>query len=756
MNQSEPRRMLVWHAVLGAVLAVGCGLLLRQMWLHLGLPDEPLPGFMADYAKPSGLGRFVFLAFPLAAWLPTLGLVLLEAFSPAPAQRLQGRRTRLLDAVSYLLLPGLVVITVIWEQLGNAWLALGLCYLGLVTYKGWLLIALLWRGYLDPEVRPRPTLGRGAQAAAWLCAFLILGLSSLWVQQAVSSVGDEVGYTIMTHSLVTHGDIDPGPTVEGKEYQAFYWARFSPRMAFDIERGRTLIFPYVLAPAYALGGRPGLLLFLAAVTALLAVQILAWLEGIGVRAGPAAATAAMVTFCAPVFFLSQQVYPDIIGALAVVVALRLMTALPRHTWAVGLGVLAAAAFLVALKFRLAPVALGLIVTWLYLAVSTRLGTLATLLLGVLGLILVAAVWWFTPLSTWLTGHLAHILAGCKGDYGWWRTAGIFLNGLALDQSFGIISTAPVFLLALAGLPLAFRRFPGAALGVALPLLLLLEAVHQARWCQWYGGFATPGRFLVVMLPACAVFLAPVVSALSRPWWRVLVLLPAVASAAYVWVLTLLPQLRFSGALGINRLVQVLEGRLGFPLYHLLPSAFTYSPLQTAWLVALLGGALILALLAWRRSRPETRPTSPLVPEEGLLTALLLLGLLGIWLVGARLMPPSVLEAEHMASSQAAIYSENVYPDRPRGRSLSNGHAIIGFLHFPGGAAELRLKGYSGAPGQITLSLDGTERGRYTFQGQEDLVMPLGQVSRGFRLIKLSWKSCPERRCFLLVDRLELE
>ena len=756
MTQAEPRRMLVWHAVLGAVLAVGCGLLLRQMWLHLELPDKPLPGFMADYARPAGLARFVFLAFPLAAWLPTLGLVLLEALSPASPEHLQGRRTRLLDAVSYLFLPGLVAVAVLWEQLGNAWLALGLCFLGLVTYKGWLLIALLWRGYLNPEVRPRPALGFRAQAATWLCAFLILGLSSLWVQQAVSSVGDEVGYTIMTHSLVNHGDLDPEPTVEGEEYKGFYWARFSPRMAFDAQRGRTLIFPYVLAPAYALGGRPGLLLFLAAVSALLAVQLLAWLEGIGVRAGPAAASAALVVFSAPVLFLSQQVYPDIIGALAVVVALRLMTALPRHPWGVGLGVLAAAAFLVALKFRLAPVAIGLAATWLYLALSARLGARRTLLLGLAGLVLALAALWLTPAASWLGERLSPILAGCKGDYGWWRTAGIFLKGLALDQSFGVVSTAPIFLLALAGLPLAFRRFPGAALGVLLPLLLLLEAVHLARWCQWYGGFATPGRFLVVILPACAVFLAPVLSALSRPWWRVLILVPAVAGAAYVWVLTLLPQLRFSGALGINRLVQVLEGRLGFPLYHLLPSAFTYSPWQTAWLAALLGGALILGLVAWRSSRPQTGPPRPLAAEEGLLTALVLMGLFGAWLVGARLMPPPVLEAEHMASAQAAMYTENVYPDRPRGRALSNGHAIVGFLHFPGGPATLRLKGYSGAPGRITLSLDGIERGRYPYSGREDLVMPLGQVDRGFRLIELSWKSCNERRCFLMVDRLERE
>jgi hypothetical protein len=748
--------MPIWHGVVGLMISVGCALLLRQLWLHLELPDRPPTGFMAEYAKPTGLARFIYLGFPLAAWLPTLALILLEIFSPAPASHLQARRIRLLDAVSYLLLPGLAGLAFMWESLGNAWLMVGLCFLGLVTFKGWLLAELLWWGFLDPAVRPKPKLGIKAQTATWLCAFLVLGLSSLWVQHAVSSVGDEVGYTLLAHNLTNEGKADKQGTVEQKDYGNFYWARFSKSMAFGLDKARTLVFPHLISPAYALGGRPGVLLFLAAITALLAVQLMAWLEGLGIRAGPAAATSGLVIFSAPVFFMSQQIYPELLGALVMVAGLRLISVWPRRPWLVGLGVLCVAALLVALKFRLAPLALGLVSVWLFQALSARLGARLTLLIFALGVAALAVGWWLLPADSWIYIQLIHLRGSCQTGYGWWSTAGIVLGGLSIDQTFGIISTAPVFLLALAGIPVALKRYPVAAFAVLASLLIMLEAVHLGRWCLWHGGFSSAGRFLIAILPACAVFLAPVISALSRPWWRVLVLLPAAAGLLYAWLLTLLPQLRYSGAVGINPLVQVLERQVGFPLYYLLPSSFTYSPLYGFWLAALLAAALFLALVTWRYKQTEEEKSRSLAPEEGLLTALLLVGAFGAWLLGARLFPPAVIEAEHMPSAKAPIYSTYVYPDDPRGRALSNGHDISGFLHFPGGPAKLRMRGYSNEPGQIILFLDGVERGRYAYQGRKDLVMDLGSLPRGFHLVRLYWSSCERRACYLLVDSLERE
>ncbi len=81
----------------------------------------------------------------------------------------------------------------------------------------------------------------------------------------------------------------------------------------------------------------------------------------------------------------------------------------------------------------------------------------------------------------------------------WRS----LAGLFLDRSFGLLPIAPVFLLALAGLPAVLRRreaWPHALVGLAVLAPLV-------SWRMWWGGQCPPARFLVPMLPFLAVALA---------------------------------------------------------------------------------------------------------------------------------------------------------------------------------------------------------------------------------------------------------
>ena len=81
----------------------------------------------------------------------------------------------------------------------------------------------------------------------------------------------------------------------------------------------------------------------------------------------------------------------------------------------------------------------------------------------------------------------------------WRS----LPGLFLDRSFGLLQIAPVFLLALAGLPMVLRRreaWPHALVGLAVLAPLL-------SWRMWWGGQCPPARFLVPMLPFLVVALA---------------------------------------------------------------------------------------------------------------------------------------------------------------------------------------------------------------------------------------------------------
>jgi hypothetical protein len=74
-----------------------------------------------------------------------------------------------------------------------------------------------------------------------------------------------------------------------------------------------------------------------------------------------------------------------------------------------------------------------------------------------------------------------------------------LVGLLLDRSYGLIWHAPVFLIALAALPEAWRRrrWPHALLAMAVLAPVLW-------WRMWWGGQCPPARFLVPLVPLLAL------------------------------------------------------------------------------------------------------------------------------------------------------------------------------------------------------------------------------------------------------------
>ncbi len=78
-------------------------------------------------------------------------------------------------------------------------------------------------------------------------------------------------------------------------------------------------------------------------------------------------------------------------------------------------------------------------------------------------------------------------------------------GLFLDQEFGLLVYAPVFVLAVPGLlRLARKNVREAVVALALVLAVVLTA---GSWDMWRGGFNPPARFLVPLLPVLAAAVA---------------------------------------------------------------------------------------------------------------------------------------------------------------------------------------------------------------------------------------------------------
>jgi len=315
----------------------------------------------------------------------------------------------------------------------------------------------------------------------------------------VEASGDEIDYLLMAQSLWREGDLDlrdnfaRGDHLEyvgGLDHMPGGTHRADGRPYPTHSAGLSLL----LAPVYAVGRRKACVVFLSLVAASLGILV----RDLARRAG-ADEEAALVAWAAavgpPVFFYAYFIYTEVVVALVVALALRLLLSSPG----VG-GALLAALALSALpwlhaRMPLTAAALGAFAVvrlrgrarWVFVAAA---GVMAAAYLGYQH----AVFGRLTPLASYggtVPIPMAH------------RTPGRTLVGLFLDRGFGLLPYAPVFLLGLAGLPLLLGRrqrhrwaYALAGLAVLLPVL---------AWKNWWG-FSPPARFTVPLVPVLATAL----------------------------------------------------------------------------------------------------------------------------------------------------------------------------------------------------------------------------------------------------------
>ena len=765
-DQSPLTPGAVWFQLcLGAVTAAATAGLLYLFWGHLGLPDRPEVGLLAAEARPQGLRLFVAGA-PLAVLLPSLVLGVLVLMLPHQQddpRNVQWRRLLTLDAWTYLLLPLLALLPWTWQLLGAGFLALGLWFLGAMSLKTILLVRILWLGFLAPSARGfLSPLKR--QLAVFLVAGVCLSLGAVWVSQALSTASDEVAYLTFTHSLIHHGTLDPAPTVAAKSYGAYYWARWSDALAPNMDVVHAWLFPWILSPAYGVAGRLGVLVLLALFTALAMSQLLAWLEEIGLPPGPSAAAVGITFTSAPLFFLSQQVFPDVTVILVLVVGLRLLTRVSQGPAWAALGLVVVALLLGGIKSRFMPVGAGFLALGAWELGEHFWGKKKTALILAGLLALAGLVLWLVPMRSWpyvIFNFLDNTLYATNWAEHLWSIPWIFFRGLGFDQTYGVFMVAPALLLILAGLPAGLRDHPRPACHALVVAASYLAAVCLSRWFQWYGGFSAPGRFAAVALPGMALFLALGLHAFSRPWLRLVVWIPALLGLAYTWLGTLAPQLRYARPLGVNPLVRALQEALDVPLHHLLPSTFTISPLLDYWLVGLLLLAGAAARWTWR-FRPPASPATGSIHRETLAMVVILVGGAALWVQAALWFPPSFLEAEQMKRKGGQLFAEYAYPDYLRGVVLLDKNWVEAPLYFPGEPVSLSFRGQASAEGHLLIQVEPRswevswhDQPQVAVRAQFQRVVDLGPVTRGRHKLRVTWLSCPKRECDLLLDHIQL-
>lgn len=185
-------------------------------------------------------------------------------------------------------------------------------------------------------------------AALWLVFFAAFAATAGVPASGGRDLSEPEAQTLLvTESIVSDGDLDLRDEYGSRAWRSFYSGDLVPRAG--PRNGRLLdpigiAFPLLIAPAYAVGGKIGVELFLAAIAAVAFVLA----AGLGQRVVPEpwATGAAVVAGLSPVALIaSTTIAPDAVAgtvlAGAALLALRVREQ-PRLLWAFWCAVLVAA------------------------------------------------------------------------------------------------------------------------------------------------------------------------------------------------------------------------------------------------------------------------------------------------------------------------------------------------------------------------------------------------------------------------------
>jgi hypothetical protein len=327
---------------------------------------------------------------------------------------------------------------------------------------------------------------------------LYLGVS-LRVQSQVGPEGDEPHYLMVADSLLRDGDLELERDYAEGRYRSFYRkGELAPHYRVRGKGGQIYSLHAVglsvlVLPAYAVAGYTGASLFMALLGALLAREVRELARsGLG-SDGLAEGIGWLVALSPPLLSYAGLVFTEVPAALLLAIALRRGIAPGGAGRALAAGV--AVGLLPWLNVRYAPLGavlvMGALWPWPGLKRAACLLAPALISCGALALHHLALYGSFDPSRVYGARPEVALALLPEG-----------LQGLLLDQEFGLLVYAPVFVLAvpgLAGAGRASRR--GALLWIALAAAVILPA---ASWPMWRGGFNPPARFLVPLLPVLAL------------------------------------------------------------------------------------------------------------------------------------------------------------------------------------------------------------------------------------------------------------
>jgi hypothetical protein len=464
-----------------------------------------------------------------------------------------------------------------------------------------------------------------APVRLWILAasLLLYAGATIPVYRDSNTEGDEVHYLLATHSLVADGDLDLANNYRNKDYLPFS-PELGARHTLVSGRGQDLPthdlgLSVLLVPGYALGGRRGAMFELNLIAALLALGIYDLARRLGASRAAAVRGWGLFAFSSPLLIYSSQIYPEIVGGtLLVWTAVEFARARETGSAAplVGAGILLALLPWFSVRYWFLVMPLGLAI--LFWAISPKRAPRRLVLRRAALLLLpgLASVALFGVIDFWLyrspwpnAGYVLYMLRNRPPMFTP-QLLHLSLPGLLLDRAFGLLTTAPIYLIAIAGIVAAWKYSPPVAAAIVITVAEFFVFAGINRF--WYGGYAPPPRYIFPVVALLAAFAARGLEGRDpRPIVRFL----AGWSLTIAVLYSAFPGTRFSLPDGSSAIGLFFDRTFGFDPAAAFPTFLRAGPVDYV-LAAIWGGAAVVCVrrMARRARMTPERPGGALAAD----------------------------------------------------------------------------------------------------------------------------------------------
>ena len=461
----------------------------------------------------------------------------------------------------------------------------------------------------------RKTDGRKHILLLLLLSSLVLLISAYICDQIDIPTGDEPHYLVISQTLLLYHSLDVTKDYANNDYKVFYEGPLGPFQHTSLNKwGQLLPLHSIGAPVlwlipFAIAGRLGTLLFMALASALIILNIYLLLVSLGIRRDYAFFTSLAMALASPIWIYSHHDFVEPLAALFCVYIVQVLFKERLRAWdllgsSLALGVLP----WLHIRFALFEVVLaGFLLARVYQ--DNRFSKLKPYLLAILPV--AAMFFFFEGYNFFVWGSLNPAVNQANSgevpfDVSPWH--GLF--GLFFDQEYGLLTNFPIFLFLLGGIILAlkkkFLRFNILMLLLSGPYIITIASFHN-----WDGAISPPARFLMVLVPLLAFYLALALQK-ARSWiMNGLFLLCAVVAMLYEGASLSVPGGWMNWEEGYSRPLVLIARAVHLPLTMLVPTVMPqqshvnqnhYNQILPIALWLLLLGGLALSVLVLSRRR----------------------------------------------------------------------------------------------------------------------------------------------------------